>query len=334
MDGCDLMNILLSCDDNYAPLTGVLMQSLLMNNEKYFNNFSIFILDGGISEKNKEKLKTIVNSFKISVNLEFIDYGDIEDILNIKIIATRHLSAYARLFAESLLPKNMDKILYLDVDAIVVDSLEEVYNMDITDYYIAAVEDMGPEYINNFLNLPPNTAHYNTGFLLINLKKWSEDNLEKKFIDCIVEHDGQVYHNDQGVINIVCQDKILKLDLKYNIHSPFFEVGYDNILKFYGVSQYYTEEIGENAIKHPVFIHFVQFVYGRPWFTNAKNHPLRELFDFYVNQTPFADEIYTKDNRGFAGKFLSFSYKIFPFSFVCWMFTMYRNLLVKRNFGG
>lgn len=327
------MNILLSADNNYAPLTGVLIQSLLKNNEKEFDEISIFVLDGGISSNNKNKLQSICNSFNIKTNLNFIQYGNIEDIVGMKMSTSISFTSYARLFAESLLPKDISKILYLDVDAIIVDSLKEVYNTNIDDYYLAAVEDMGPEYINNFLKLPEFTTHYNAGFLLINLKKWGEDTLEKKFIDCIVENDGQVYHNDQGVINIVCKDKILKLDLKYNIHSPFFEVGYDNILKFYGVKDYYTKEIGENAIENPVFIHFVQFVYGRPWFTNAKNHPLRELFDYYANQTPFGDEIYTKDNRGFAGKFLSFSYKIFPFSFVCWMFTMYRNLLVKRNFG-
>lgn len=326
------MNILLSSDDNYAPLTGVLIQSLLKNNENV-KDICIYILDGGITDNNKNKLFSIINNFS-DVNLNFIKYENLEKIVGMNIIATRALSAFAPLFSSSLLPNDIDKILYLDVDAIIVNSLNEVYNTDILNYYCAAVEDMGPEYINNFLNLPKGTTHYNSGFLLINLKKWREDNLEKKFIDCIIEHDGKVFHNDQGVINIVCKDKILKLPPEYNIHSPFFEVGYDNILKFYGVSEYYTKEMGENAIKNPVFIHFVQFVYGRPWFVSGKNHPLRALFDSYVDQTPFNEEIYIKDNRGFEGKFLSLSYKIFPFSFVCWMFSVYRKLIIKKNFGG
>ena len=325
------INILLSADDNYAPLTGVLIQSLLKNNEKDFNEISIFILDGGISEVNKQKLDLICNSFQIKVNLNFIKYGNIEEIVGIKMNTTRSFAAYAILFAASLLPKDIDKILYLDVDAVIVDSLKEVYNIDISNYYLAAVEDMGPEYINTYLNLPMYTTHYNSGFLLINLKKWLEDNLEKKFIDCIVEHNGEVYHNDQGVINLVCKDNILKLNPKYNILSPFFEVGYDNLLKFYGVSEYYTKELVEDAIKNPVFIHLTQFVYGRPWFNNAQNHPLRELFDSYAVQTPFGDEIYTEDKRGFFGKFLSFSYKVFPFSFVCFMFSVYRKSFIKKD---
>lgn len=327
------INILLSSDDNYALLTGVLIQSLLIHNSSEFQDISIYILDGGIANVNKSKIDSVCQKFN-NINLYFIEYDNIEDMVGIDMKVTVPFTAYARLFAESLLPKDIEKILYLDVDGVVNGSLKEVYETNIDDYYIAAVEDMGPNYINHFLNLPDETAHYNSGFLLINLKKWREDNLEKEFIDCIIKFNGEVYHNDQGVINIVCRDKILKLPPEYNIHAPFFGEGFDKILKFYGVSQYYTKEITENAIKNPIFIHFVQFVYGRPWFRNAENHPLRETFDFYASQTPFKNEVYTEDNRGFLIKFLSLAYKIFPFSLLCWMFDVYRKIAVKINFRG
>jgi len=41
------MNVLLSSDDNYAPILGVTVHSLLKNNETSFNQINIFILDGG-----------------------------------------------------------------------------------------------------------------------------------------------------------------------------------------------------------------------------------------------------------------------------------------------
>lgn len=331
---CELIkiNVLLSSDDNYAPLTGVVIQSLLKNNENDFDSFSIFILDGGIEKINQNKIKEICDSFK-NTEVFFVQYDHIEDIVGIDMTTSISFTSYARLFAASLLPEDIDKILYLDADAIVNDSFKTLYESNIDDYYVGAVEDMGPKYINQFLGLSSEVPHYNAGFLFINLKKWREDNLEQEFIDCIIDHDGRVYHNDQGIINLVCKDKILRLPPEYNILSPFIEVGYDNLLKFYGVSDYYTKEIVENAIKNPIFIHLTQFVNGRPWFNNAKNHPLRDLFDYYVNQTPFKKEVYTNDTRGFYGKFLSLSYKIFPYSFVCWMFGVYRTLLIKKNFG-
>lgn len=325
------MNVLLASDDNYAPLLGVTIYSLLENNKKDFNKINIFILDGGISEKNKNKIDKICDGFNIETPLEFIKYDNLEEILDIPIKATRALTAYARLFAGSLLKKDINKILYLDCDALVVNSFINLWQMDLEDNYCGAVLDAGPTYINTFLDLPENNNHYNSGLLLINLKLWKKDNLEKKFIDFIISKNGKVFHNDQGIINVICKGKIQKLHPKYNILSPFFEVGYDNVLRFYGISKYYTKELVEEALKEPVFIHLTTFVNGRPWFNNASKHPLRKIFNYYVEKTPFKNEVYKDDNRQLKGKFFSLSYKYLPYSFVCKMFSIYRHMLIKKH---
>lgn len=323
------MNVLFSADNNYAPHLGVAIHSLLKNNEKDFDKINLYILDGGISQINKDKIKSIVDNYEIHANLEFIKYDDIDEVLGINIKATRALSTYARLFAPSLLDSEIDKILYLDCDAIIEGSLKDLWQTDIDDYYCAAVLDAGPEYINTFLNQPKSQDHFNAGMLLINLKKWREDKLEEKFLNYIVENKGKVFHNDQGVINVICKGKILKLHPKFNILSPFFEVNYENVLKWYNIDSYYDKKTVQEAIDNPVFIHLTQFVNGRPWFTNAKNHPLRELFDSYVEDTPFRNEIYTGDNRSWKGRLFSTTYKYLPFSAVCFLYRLYENLIIR-----
>lgn len=324
------MNILLASDDNYTPLLAVTLYSLLENNEKEFDNINIYVLDGGISEYNKKRITSLCDEFDVKTPIEFIKNDNLEELVGMKIKATRALSAYSRLFAANLLPDNIDKIIYLDCDALVVDSLKKVWQMDIDNYYCGAVYDIAPQYNNLYLNFPKDWVQYNSGFLLINLKKWREDNLEQAFLDMIIENNGEVFHNDQGIINVICKNKIYTLPPHYNIRSPFFEVGYDKFLQWYGIDEYYTKEEVEDALEHPVFIHLTQFVNGRPWFTNATNHPLRELFDSYVQKTDFRDEIYIEDNRKLPGKFLSFTYKILPYSVVCWLFSIYRFLIMKK----
>lgn len=327
------MNILLASDDNYAPLLGVTIYSCLKSNKLDFDIFNIFILDGGISNINKTKIESICDEANVNYTLKFIKYDNLEDILGIEIKSTRPLATYARLFSATLIDESIDKIIYIDCDALVVDSLKELWQINIERYYCAGVLDAGPTYINTFLGLPETHEHFNAGLLLINLKLWREDNLEKSFLDYIFENDGRVFHNDQGVINVICKDKILKIDPKYNILSPFFEVGYDKVLQWYGINEYYTKQIVENALKHPVFIHLTQFVNGRPWFTNASNHPLRLLFDSYAQKTPFKNEVYVEDNRHIQGKLLSFSYKLLPYSLICFLFKIYRIFLTKFTKG-
>ncbi len=324
------MNILLASDNNYTPLLAITLYSLLKNNETEFDKINIFILDGGISKTNKRRIESLCDEFNVETPLEFIKYDNLEDTVGMKIKATRALTAYARLFAATLLPKSIDKIIYMDCDALVVDSLKKVWQLNIDDYYCGAVYDIAPKYNNLYLDFPKDWIQYNSGFLLINLKRWRDEDLENKFLNLIIEKKGEVFHNDQGIINVICKDKIYTLPPHYNIRSPFFEVGYDKFLQWYGIDEYYSKKEVEDAIEHPVFIHLTQFVHGRPWFTNATDHPLRGLFDSYVQKTDFKDEVYIEDNRHFPGKFLSFTYKILPYSMVCWLFGIYRFLIMKK----
>ena len=51
----NLVNVCLSCDDNYSKYAGVVIASILDNlSEKSFANF--YILDGNITKENKDKL--------------------------------------------------------------------------------------------------------------------------------------------------------------------------------------------------------------------------------------------------------------------------------------
>lgn len=317
------MNILLSSDDNYAPLLGITIQSVLENNPSQIN---FYIFDGGISDSSKAKINEIVQNFNNASSLNFINYSNVDELLDKDIKATRALSAYAILLAPSLLDDSIDKIIYMDCDALITGSLDEIWNTDIDEHDFGAVLDLDSKHVNKFLDMSSD-IHYNSGFLLINLKRWREEDLETKFLDYLMEKDGEVYHNDQGILNHVCEGKILTLHPKYNVLSPFFEVGYDKVLKWYDCDNYYPKEVMEDAIANPVFIHLTKFVSGRPWFKDAQNHPLRELFEYYADKTPFTnDEIYVDNEESGIWKLFLLGYKYLPFSLLCSMFRVYRSI--------
>lgn len=321
------MNILLSSDDNYAPLLGITIRSVLENNEESFDEINFYILDGGISDLNKTKIDDIISKFSINVSISYIVYDNVDKLSKEKIKATIALSSYARLLAPSLLDDSIEKIIYMDCDALVDGSLKEIWSINIDDYDFGAVLDLDSKHVNKFLDISSD-VHYNAGFLLINLKKWREENLEDQFFNYLMENDGEVYHNDQGILNYVCQDNILTLPPKYNVLSPFFEVGYDKVLKWYDCENYYPKEVMEEAIANPVFIHLTKFVSGRPWFKDAKDHPLRELFENYADKTPFSDdEIYIENEERGIWKLFLLGYRYLPFSLLCFIFRSYRSIV-------
>lgn len=318
------MELLLSSDDNYAPLLGITIQSVLENNRE-FDEIDFYVMDGGISSNNKKKIYEIIENFDLNSNVYFIAYDNVDKLLKIDIKATRALSTYARLLAPSLLPNTIDKIIYMDCDAIVNNSLKEIWETDISDYYFGAVLDVGSKNVNKHLGLDDSVPHFNAGFLLINLKRWRDENLEKKFLDFIIKNNGEVYHNDQGILNYVCRGEILKIHPKYNVLSPFFEKSYEDVLNFFDIDEYYSKQIMDDAIRDAVFIHLTIFVNGQPWYINAQNHPLRDLFEYYANHTPFTeDDIYREDNYDVIWKMFLGLYRFLPFSLVCSIFKIYR----------
>ena len=63
------INIALSCDENYSKYAGIVIASILAN-AKNTDILDIYILDGGISEKSKEKILSLKNIK--NCNIEFV----------------------------------------------------------------------------------------------------------------------------------------------------------------------------------------------------------------------------------------------------------------------
>ena len=112
------------------------------------------------------------------------------------------------------LVKREEKILYLDTDTIVHSDLGFLYKYDITNYYLAAVEDKDEPEMRKKVRLSRDQLYINSGVLLMNLKKFREEELSEKILTHVKN---SKYKNDQHSINAVCKNKIIYLPLKYNV---------------------------------------------------------------------------------------------------------------------
>lgn len=293
------MNIVFASDDNYAPILATILISLLTNNVNKNSKINIFILDDNIKLENKKKIRALTNNF--NAEIQFIKVQNIESILNKNVISMQNgnyssLTTYARLFLTSLIPKNIEKIIYFDCDGLILKSLNELWNIDIEDYYCAGVLDICTTLKKESIELNNEQDYINAGMLLINLKKWRNDNIEQQFIDYLNKKEGNVYMHDQGILNHVLQDKILIINPKFNFIAPFHKTDYKTVLKFFGErNDYYNKEIMEDAEKNLVFLHFCGGPIDRPWFN--KKQPYRQLFEKYVNLTNFKDNIFKNEYK-------------------------------------
>lgn len=274
------MDIVYSTDENYARHCGTSIYSLFYNNRD-IKEINVFVIENDVGEETKEKFYRIAEKF--GRNIEFFDINKIcKDFPKNNDFPK---AAFARLFVENM-KKSIDRILYIDCDTIINGSLKELWNINIDNYYIGAIQDSIQSFKMKIIGLNKEFRYINSGVLLINLKKWKEENLKEEFIKCMKKYKGKVPHHDQGVLNIVCSNKILYLHPKYNLMPEMLCMTAKQLKKLYRIKEFYTEEELREGRKNPIIIHYITKWYNRPWYKSC-THPLKEKYIQYLNETDF-----------------------------------------------
>ncbi len=256
----EAVNIVFSSDKNYTQLMGVALCSIF-ENKKHGYDINIHVLDGGILEKDMDKLKILEKKYHFKINYIKIDTLFFKDFYTEKAFTQ---AVYYRIMIPKLLP-NLKKVLYLDTDTVVIDDIYELYNTNINNYLYAAVEDKNltenkERYAD--LKIPLNEKYFNSGVLLINIDKCNEVNATETIIKFINDNKDKLKYVDQDAINATMKYNILCLDQKYNC------------LAFFA-----TPETAKNA-------KIIHYVWKKPWDYFYKNK-LNEKYFYYLKKTPW-----------------------------------------------
>lgn len=263
-------NILCCPDNNYTPYCGIMLTSLFENNKE--TGFTIYIVTANITSANKEQLEQLCKSYNNRIEIIEIDNKILD---NCPIREGDHVSiaAYYRIFAPILLPEEINKILYLDGDIIINNSIADFYNTNIDNYALGGIidEDYLSQKKYNRLGIPFNKEYINSGVLLINLKYWREHNLTDKCLSYIDKNKKNIVQHDQDVLNAVLNGNIKQLPLKYNFQTGFL---FKNVYPF---DDKVKNEISDTAY-NPTVIHYTTI--RKPWVKRCQ-HPYRNHFHYY-----------------------------------------------------
>lgn len=116
-----------------------------------------------------------------------------------------------------------DKILYLDTDTLVLNSLEDFFDTDIDDYEVAMSRDyVGKVFIGH--------NYCNAGVLLMNMTKIKETNLLERVRKLLIKKN--YFLADQTALNKCVKDKLI-LPPKYNSQR---RINKDTVIRHYCAS--------------------------------------------------------------------------------------------------
>lgn len=273
------MDIACNIDDGYLKYCAVMLTSLFENNKDEV--IHVHLIADTLSKESQDFLSSMVKE-KYKQQIDFYLVGN-ELLKDCIIYGESHISlaTYYRIFLESILPPSLSKILYLDCDLVVIGSLKELWNTDITNYAVGCVEDMWSGKENNYTRLQYNQqySYFNAGVLLINLDYWRKINFEKLAISYIQQHPNELLFNDQDVLNALLFNQKIFLPFRWNMQDGFFRTK----------RRIRKEALAEldKELKKPIIIHYTGG--KKPWQYKAQ-HPYKAEYFKYLDMTLWQGE--------------------------------------------
>jgi lipopolysaccharide biosynthesis glycosyltransferase len=265
-------NIVFAFDEEYAQHFCVAYCSLLENNNDL--DFNTYILYSELSNKTKNILEEFAVSYH--QNIKFIH---INDDLFAELVMGYHFKkshCYRWLIPEVIYE---DKVLYLDSDIIVNTSIKKLFDINISNYYLAAVGDMDFNR-HEELKMRSDARYFNSGIMLVNIKKWINSGLHEKATRFAEKHMNVIKFVDQDSLNSVVNGEWLSLSPEWNQQTVFFER--ENFDCF-------SKQQIEFALNHPAIIHYTGP--SKPW-QYMNKHPYKKIYWYYLKKTPYRDYKY------------------------------------------
>ncbi len=262
--------IFYACDTDFAKYTQVSLYSLIKNANKEYE-YKIYILHTDLSPEAKAGLALLQ---KRGFEVIFTNVKDrLEKITHdLPIRDYYSKTTYYRFFIAEAFPE-YDKAIYIDSDTVVTGDISELYMHDVSDYYVGACHERAMTDVDTYGTYVESVvgvsryAFFNAGVMLINTKVFREKHILEKFISLLSEYNF-VVTQDEDYLNLICKDKVLWLDSRFN-----------------------TEVFGE--IPYPIeeakIIHYIMT--SKPW--HYRDCRFGDIFWKYAKHCPSYNEILT-----------------------------------------
>ena len=265
------IHICLAPDNDYAVHAGVTIASVIANAAKD-DYLHFYILDGGLTLENKEKLMGITTNAVRQGRAAMMEFVPIH--LSDKMPITRlPIAAFYRLKVPDLI--KADKCLYLDSDTVVLRSLKTLWETPLNGKTIGLVADCNDAFQKQKWGLD---FYGNSGVLLMDLKRYRRLNGWQECLDFCKQTWEKITLGDQDILNNIFAGDIEPLDRRWNAHE-----GAESRTKFKGNKAYLQ------SLDNPFIIHYIGSL--KPWISSAPRFDKTHYYFRYLRQTPWKKQV-------------------------------------------
>jgi lipopolysaccharide biosynthesis glycosyltransferase len=168
---------------------------------------------------------------------------------------------------------DVDRALWLDADTIVLQDIEPLWQTELGEYSLAACpnallysakDDVAQ------LGVSERHKYFNTGVLLMNMKKMREQESDKSLRQAALTYQQWIHFADQDVLNCVYHQSYKRLPLKWNFLTHSY-INVPETKRVHGLDEY------REARQQPAIVHFTGRAAKKPWSYQC-SHPYRDVY--------------------------------------------------------
>lgn len=214
------MDIVINIDHNYLPYAIVMLESFFRHNQE---ESRVHLLHASMAEEDIGKLRQFVARYHGKLETYQVEESLFEGFPDLQRWSVETLF---RLLIPEVLPKHLERALYLDADVIVEKPLRQFYAMDFQGKSMVVCRNtdgkVDEEEKNRIWKRKDGTAYFNAGVMLLNLEKMRQICSFERYSQEVQNAHGLFPLLDQDLLNYVLGEDVLYMPAsEYNcIVSP------------------------------------------------------------------------------------------------------------------
>ncbi len=276
MSGNKRINIATALNSKYMRYAYVMLTSLFDSQPQDIEDIHVYLLHSDLTDSDQRCLEELSHRKGGSIHWLFVDRKLFAGELPTNTRWT--LEIYYRLLLADILPVEVSRLLYLDVDVIVNGSLKELFFSDLEGNVISACKDSAK------LPFPAERAelfedqirngftYFNSGVLLMDIAALRKKYCFKYYMEVLNELLPKMWAPDQDLLNYIHWNEAKILDGRYNVYA---KPAYNQGIRY--------EEVKRTAA-------IVHFTAQKPWEGEYVHYDIERLWWDYAQRTPFYHE--------------------------------------------
>lgn len=270
------LHIACAADEKYSPYCAAMLHSLLTHNREQ-RVVIHFLHAPDLPLAVKQRLVALTEPFSATVQFHQIADDQISGLPEMQRIPRL---MWFRVLLPQLLP-HLDRVLYLDADTLVVDSLLPLWQTDLAGHYLGAVTNVIPAQQADRpreLGLSGPEQYFNSGVLLFNLQLMREERCSERIFEYARINADRLLWPDQDGLNVILAPRRVPLHPRWNCQNTLYY--WPRAREVFGAATV------SEATTAPAILHFEGPDQAKPWHY-LNDHPYREQYRATLQLTGF-----------------------------------------------